>query len=79
MDETFKTMAEVDRGGCYVQLPDGTIVRDAAEPATAAATAEGGPGSAVGTATGNGASPATPEDATTTAPARKARGTTKAD
>ena len=75
-DETIKTMAEVTRGGCYVQLEDGTIVPDANEAATAAATAEGGPGSAVGTA---GASPATPEDTTTAPPARKARGTTKAD
>lgn len=74
--ETIKTLAEVTRGGCYVQLEDGTIVPDADEAANAAAPAEGGPGGAVGTA--DGASPATPEG-TTTAPARKTRGTTKAD
>ena len=78
MDEkTITTMAEVTRGGCYVQLQDGTIVPDMDEATTKAATAEGGPGSAMGIA--NGASPATPEDTTTAPPARKARGTTKAD
>ena len=46
-DETIKTLAEVTRGGCYVQLEDGTIEPDANEAATAAATAEGGPGSAM--------------------------------
>lgn len=70
MSETIKTMAAITRGGRYVRRPDGTIVRAEDEAAPAATQAEGGPGGAVGTATGD--SPAPPEG-TKPATARKAR------
>lgn len=61
MDQkVMKDMSDVTEGGCYERLPDGTIVRIENEAAAAAAPADGGPGSAVGTA--NGDSPTPPED-----------------
>lgn len=60
MDKTMTTLADVTVGGCYVRLADGTIVPDQDEAAAVAATAEGGPGGAVGTV--NGDSQAPPED-----------------
>ena len=63
MDDDDKPMTElsdVTKGGRYERMPDGTIVRIADEAAPAAATADGGPGGAVGTADGD--SQALPED-----------------
>jgi hypothetical protein len=70
MDKTMTALADVTKGGCYVRLADGSIVPAEDEDADtvagsdtaaqAAATAEGGPGGAVGTV--NGDSQARPED-----------------
>jgi len=73
MDKTIKDLADVTAGGSYVRRPDGSIARAEDEAAPAAATADGGPGGAVGTASGD--SQALPEDKKASRAKRAAAGT----